>query len=128
MCDDVAKTDVAKTATAWWIEQIKKRGITLYPERIIKDKSNLIVVDVSLQEALSMFEEALYIEIKNHLEKFHYMYLGCSYSPDDPLSKLAKKAQLPFNYFPMHTDMEIYGSSIRVSYGSFDWHEICSSA
>ena len=46
MCDDVAKTDVAKTATAWWIEQIKKRGITLYPERIIKDKSDLIVVEV----------------------------------------------------------------------------------
>ena len=123
MCEEIAKT-----AAAWWIEQVKKRCIILCPERVIKDKSELIVVDVSLQEVLSRFEEALYIEIRNNLEKFHYMYLGCSYSPEAPLSQLAKQTQLPFNYFPLHTDMEIYGSSIRVAYGSFDWHEIRCSA
>ena len=123
MCEEIAKT-----AAAWWIEQIKKRCIILYPERIIKDKSNFIVVDVSLQEQLSKFEESLYIEILNNLKKFHYMILGCSYSPEKPLSQLAKTTQLPFNCFPLHTEMEIYGSSIRVSYGNFDWHEIRSSA
>ena len=123
MCEEIAKA-----ATAWWIEQIKKRCIFLCPDRIIKDKSNFIVVDVSLQEVLSRFEEALCNEIQNNLEKFHYMYLGCSYSPEKPLSQLAKQTQKPFDDFPLHADMEIYGSSIRVAYGSFDWHEIRSSA
>ena len=123
MCEEIAKA-----AAAWWIEQIKKRCIFLCPDRIIKDKSNFIVVDVSLQEVLCLFEEALYIEIKNQLKKFHYMYLGCSYYPDRELAKLAKKTQLPLNYFPLDADMEIYGSSIRVAYGSIDWHEIRSSA
>lgn len=123
MCEEIAKA-----AAAWWIEQIKKRCIILYPERVINDKSDFIVVDASLQEVLSRFEESLYIEIKNQLEKFHYMYLGCSYYPDRELAKLAKKTQLPLNYFPLDADMEIYGSSIRVAYGSIDWHEIRSSA
>ena len=123
MCEEIAKT-----AAAWWIEQIKKRCIILYPNRIIKDKSELVVVDVSLLEVLSRFEEALCNEIQNNLEKFHYMYLGCSYYPDRELAKLAKKTQLPLNYFPLDADMEIYGSSIRVAYGSIDWHEIRSSA
>ena len=123
MCEEIAKT-----AAAWWVKQIEKRCIFLCPDRIIKDKSNFIVVDVSLQEVLSRFEEALYIEIKNQLEKFHYMYLGCSYSPDEPLSRLAKEINIPFNFFPIHADMEIYDSSIRVSYGNIEWHEIRSSA
>ena len=123
MCEEIAKT-----AAAWWIEQIKKRCILLHPDQVIKDKSELIVVDASLQEVLSRFEEALYNEIHDNLKKFHYLYLGCSYYPDNELAKLAKKTQLPLNYFPIDADMEIYGSSIRVAYGSIDWHEIRSSA
>lgn len=123
MCDKVAKA-----AAEWWIEQMKKRCTILYPNRIVRDKSGFVITDDSLYEELSRFEEILAGEIRNDLQKFHHVYLGCSHYPDTILSKLAKKSQIPVIYFPIQADMEIHNTSIRVSTGGNDSYEIRFSA
>lgn len=115
---------VAKVAAEWWIEQIKKRCTILYPDRIIKDRTGFVITDDFFAEELSRFQKFLTDEIRNHLQKFHSVYLGCCYTPDSMLLGIAKQSEVPITYFPIHAEMEIYHNSIHVSYGENDLHEL----
>ena len=117
--------ETAKIAAAWWVQQVMKKYSSLPHKRNPDDSS--VIIDPSLQEVLCLFEKALYDEIRNTLEKFNHIYIGCSYYPDKLLSRLAKAVQLPLNYFPIDADMEIIKNSITVSYGKLDWHKISSA-
>lgn len=115
---------VANVAAKWWIEQMKKRCTILYPERIIKDRTGFLIADDFLTEDLERFESILVCKIKDSLQKFHYVYLGCCYSPDSTLLEVAKQSKIPITYFPIHADMEIHHNSIHVSTGKSDMHEL----
>lgn len=119
MCDKVAKA-----AAEWWIEQMKKRCTTLYPNRIIKDRTGFVITDNILGEELSRFQKNLTNELRNKLLKARFVYLGCSYTPDSMLLDIAKQSKIPISYFPIHADMEIHHMSIRVSSGESDLHEL----
>lgn len=118
---------VAKAAAEWWIEQMKKRCTVLYPDRIVKDRNGFLITDHSLIEDFTQFEKVLVCKIRDSLQKFNYVYLGCCYSPDSMLLEVAKQTKIPLTYFPIHADMEIHHTSIRVSTGENDLHELSIS-
>lgn len=116
---------VAKAAAKWWIEQMKKKCTSLCPDRIIKDRTGFLIIDDSLSEEFERFENALVGQLQDSLKKSRYVYLGCCYSPDLILLEAAKISEIPSTYFPIHADMQIYDTSIFVSIGEADSHELC---
>jgi len=96
---------VAKKAAEWWVEQMKKRCENL----------NIVIVDTSLEDEFSRFQEILIDEIHTSLKKYSYTCLTCSYFPSAELKGILKKANIPVSYLPVHAQMEIIGTSITVS-------------
>lgn len=105
---------MAKVATDWWIEEMKKRCLRLYPDKFNENSLDLEIVDNSLLEELTKFHSVLMDEILRALKIYHYICLTCYYFPDTQLINIAKKAQIPTHYFPLHAQMEIYNNEIHV--------------
>ena len=105
----------AIAATNWWIEQIKKRCIQVYPNKVTRDGSNLVIIDDKLAEDLSRFENILINEFQKYIEKNHYIILTCCHFPNSDLKKLAQKAGFSTTYFTFRAEMRIFGKSIQVS-------------
>lgn len=106
---------LATVATNWWIEQMKKQCRHQYPQKIIEDNSNFVIIDDSLAEELSRFEKALLEKIHACIENRQYLCLTCCYFPSKELSNIAKKANISATYFPVRAQMTICGNSIEVS-------------
>ena len=106
---------VAKRAAEWWVEQMKKRCKHHYPEKVICDNVDIVIVDTSLRDELSRFQEILIDEIHTNLKKSNYTCLTCSHFPSAELSGILKKANISAFYLPVHAEMEIIGTSITVS-------------
>ena len=66
---------IASVATKWWIDQMKQQCKKLYPNKVTGDNSNLVIVDESLQNELSRFEEILFKKIYHHVTFKCYLLL-----------------------------------------------------
>ena len=105
----------AIAATNWWIEQIKKRCSQVYPNKVTRDGSNLVIIDDKFREDLSRFENILINEFQKYIENNHYIILTCFHIPNAALRKLAQKACFSTTYFSFRAEMRIFGNSIQVS-------------
>ena len=119
---------IATAATDWWIDQMKKRCKELYPNKVIGDDSNLVVIDVSLDNELSRFREALFKQILLHVEVNMYLSLTCCFWPSGELRGLVRKTSISKEYFPPRANMQIYGNSVHVSLNGEDLHQLPLSA
>lgn len=113
-------------ATNWWIEQMKKQCRNQYPQKIIEEDSNLIIIDASMAEEFSRFEKALSEKIHNCIENRQYLCLTCYYFPSKELSNIAKKANISATYFPPRAQMTICGCSIVVSSNGENLYKLAS--
>ena len=116
---------LATVGAKWWIEQMKKRCLDICPSKIKISNFglNIDVIDISLAEKFSRFEKMLADEIQNHLNLYHFISFGCAYYPNKLLTKIAEKAEISTDFFPVHAQMEIANNAIRVS---TDNHELYS--
>lgn len=115
---------VAKVASNWWIEQMKKRCKQLYPDRISGNFPNLTIIDNSFAKELGRFEKILTEEIYNNIERNHYICFTCYYIPNTDLAKLAKRANISTTYFPTHAEMRIWKQSIEVALNGSDLRKL----
>lgn len=115
---------ISKVATQWWIDQMIKHCLELYPDKIIRKNSNLVIVDHSLQRELSHFQEVLFEEIHYHVKLYGYLSLTCCYWPVGDLGRLVKKISISKDYFPPRANMLIYNGSIEVSLDGEDLRKL----
>lgn len=115
---------VATVATNWWINLMKAQCSKLYPEKISATESDLIILDESLQEDLSRFQQVLFEKILTFVEKRNFIDFSCYYFPNSELSKLSVIANIPKDYFPRRAYMEVLGTSVKVSLNDEDLREL----
>jgi len=116
--DDCKK---AEAATDWWINQMKLQCAHLYPDKVSRDDSDIIITDKSLQEDFSRFYEIMKKEIQICLEGNSYLSLTCCcFIPARQLSSLANKASISKSFFPERAAMQICNKCIKVSLNGGD--------
>lgn len=115
---------LAKISANWWIQAIKKQCSHVYPQKVINNNSNFIIIDDSLKNDLSRFEAILTNEILHCIEHRSYLCLTCCFLPGRELSKLAQKAQISTDYLPLRATMQICGNSVQVSLNGEDLRKL----
>ena len=116
---------IASVATKWWIDQMKQQCKKLYPNKVTGDNSNLVIVDESLQNELSRFEEILFKKIYHHVTFKCYLSLTCCYwRPSGDLGIIVRKTSIPKDYLPERANMQIYDGFIEVSLNGEDLHKL----
>ena len=106
---------LASTGAQWFVQEMKKCCMVLYPDKVSVLDSNIVITDNSLAEAFARFEQLLIKELKNNLDLYNFISLGCCYRPNRTLATLAKKANISTAFFPMHAHLEIANNTIWVS-------------
>lgn len=106
---------LASTGAKWFVQEMKKSYMLLYPDKVSVFNSDIIITDVSLAEAFARFEQILLKELKDNLDIYNFISLGCCYRPNRTLTLLAKKANISTTYFPEHAQLEIANDTIWVS-------------
>lgn len=115
---------IATVATNWWIHLMKLRCKELYPNKVIGNDSNLVIVDESLQKELSHFREVLFKEILYHIRFRTYLSLTCFYWPSGDLGRLVRKASISKDYFPPRANMQIHDGRVEISLNGDDLHKL----
>jgi len=113
---------IASVATKWWIDHMKTRCKELYPDKVIGNDGNLVIVDLFLENELSRFEAILFARILSHVQSNLYLSLTCYFWPSGELGILVRKASISKEYFPQRANMQIYDKCIRVSLDGEDPH------
>ena len=106
---------LASTGAKWFVYEMKKCCTLLYPDKVSGLDPNIVITDAPLAEAFARFEQLLTKELKDNLDVYNFISLGCCYRPNRTLVMLAKKANISTAYFPMHAHLEIANNTIWVS-------------
>jgi len=115
---------IASVATQWWIDQMTKRCRELYPSKVIECNSSLIIVDDSLKNELSHFQDALFKQIHHHIVFKCYLSLTCCYWPSGDLGVIVRKTSISKDYFPERANMQIFDGSVEVSINGEDLRKL----
>ena len=115
---------IASVATKWWIEQIKKRCLELYPKKVMVDHTGIVIIDNLLENEISRFEKVLFAQILQNVQSNLYLSLTCYFWPSALLGVLVRKANISKDYFPHRAQMEIYDNSIYVSINGEDLRKL----
>ena len=115
---------IAKIAAQWWIDQMTKQCMSLYPCKVIRKDSCLVIVDEHLQKELSQFEELLFNEILYHIRFETCLSLTCFYWPSGDLKILVKKSRISSDYLPPRANMLIHDGYIEVSLNGEDLRKL----
>lgn len=115
---------IASVATQWWIEQMKKQCQKLYPKKVTRNGSQLLIVDETLQKEFALFEDALFKQILYNIRFKCYLNLTCYYWPSGDLGILVKKTCISKDYFPERANMQIYDGFVEVSINGEDLRKL----
>ena len=115
---------LASTGARWFVQEMKKCCTLLYPDKVSGLDPNIVITDASLAEAFARFEQLLIKELKDNLDVYNFISLGCCYRPNRTLAMLAKKANISTDYFPQHAYLEIANNTILVSSDNQDSYKL----
>ena len=115
---------IASVATQWWIDQMTKHCMELYPSKVIRKDSFLVIVDESLAREFSYFEKILFKEIHFHIISNIPLSLTCYYWPSGDLGRLVRKSSISKDYFPSRANMLIYNRYVEVSLDGSDLRQL----
>lgn len=115
---------IAKIAAKWWIDQMTKQCMELYPCKVIQKESDIVIVDESLKKELSKFQEILFNEILYHIRHETCLSLTCYFWPSGDLGRIVKKSRISSDYFPPRANMQIHDGYIEVSLNGADLRKL----
>ena len=106
---------LASTGAKWFVQEMKNCCMVLYPDKVSVLDCNIVITDNSLAEAFARFEQLLIKELKDNLDLYNFISMGCCYRPNRTLAMLAERANISTAYFPQHAHLEIANKTIWVS-------------
>ena len=116
---------MASVATQWWINQMKIQCKKSDPCKITGEGANLIIVDDSMRNEFSRFEEALFNHILNSIRfKSHSSLTCCYWRPSGDLGIIVRKTSISNDYLPERANMQIFNGFIEVSLNGEDLRKL----